>query len=97
MRYASRFDWFLLISSLSFGALNGIIGPFVLIINLKLVGTLLRAEAEYHSGGIDMDKFSSGMIQACLEYLAIAAAFFITGFVGVSWINGFKICSSFSF
>lgn len=84
MRYASRFDWFLLISSLSFGALNGIIGPFVLVVNLKLVGSLLRAEAEYNNGGIDMDKFTSGMVEACLEYLAIGAAMFVAGFLGVS-------------
>jgi hypothetical protein len=52
MRYASNFDWFLLITGLSFGALNGIIAPLSLIVNLRLIGSLLTAQAEYEKGEV---------------------------------------------
>jgi hypothetical protein len=84
MRYATVLDWFLLIGSFSFGIVNGIIGPFVLVVNLKLVGSLLRAEAAYHNGGIDMDKFTNEMIVACAEYFAIGMAMFVAGFLAVN-------------
>jgi hypothetical protein len=85
MRYSNKFDWFLLIASILFGCVNGILGPMVLIVNLKLIGSLLTAQDEYENATIDIDKFTSGMVEACLLYFAIAAAMFVAGFVGVSF------------
>ncbi|KAI6184938.1 Multidrug resistance protein pgp-3 [Aphelenchoides bicaudatus] len=83
MRYASGLDWFLLVCGLSFGVLNGILGPFILIINLKLVGSLLRAQVQFDSAtGIDLETFTHEMLEACLQYFLVGASFFITGFIG---------------
>jgi hypothetical protein len=84
MRYGKKFDWFLLASGILFGALNGVISPFVLVINLRLINALLVGQAEYEAGGINIDTFTSGMVEACLLYLAVAVAMFIAGFIGVS-------------
>lgn len=59
MRYATRYDWILLVTGLLFGSASGIIGPFALVANLKLVGSLLTAQAEYdREGQIQMEKFT---------------------------------------
>lgn len=85
MRYSSKLDVFLLVCSVIFGSLNGIFGPFVLIVNLKLVGSLLVAQVEYETTGINMDKFTHLLIEACLEYFAIAVFMFVAGFIAVSF------------
>jgi K+ transporter len=90
MRYATTLDWVLLILALIFGSLNGIIWPFVLVVNLKLVGSLLDAQAEYETGQIDMDKFTNGMTEACLWYFVIACAIFVAGFIGVCFYRKYE-------
>lgn len=92
MRYSTNFDWVLLISSLTFGAINGIMGPVVLVANLYLVRALLDGQSDYEKGNgtlsdDQMQMFTNKMVFACLFYLLLACILFICGFLGVSFLK----------
>uniref|UniRef100_A0A7E4ZR48 ABC-type xenobiotic transporter n=1 Tax=Panagrellus redivivus TaxID=6233 RepID=A0A7E4ZR48_PANRE len=84
LRYATKFDYFLLFVGLVSSLLNGIMNPLNMIAFQGVVDVLTDAEREYKLGVLDKDKFTAGIQLYTWIYFGVGVIVFALTFVGMS-------------
>lgn len=84
MRYANKFDWFLLITGAILSVIGGAISPLGSVIFRGLSNTLMGAQHDYETTGMDYDQFRSDILFYVTMYLLIGTATFLVGYLATA-------------
>uniref|UniRef100_A0A7E4V7L2 ABC-type xenobiotic transporter n=2 Tax=Panagrellus redivivus TaxID=6233 RepID=A0A7E4V7L2_PANRE len=82
LRYATKYDYFLLFVGLVSSLLNGIMYPLNMLAFQGVVDVLTDAQREYELGVLDKDKFTAGIQLYTWIYFAVGVVIFALTFVG---------------
>ncbi|KAI6211343.1 Multidrug resistance protein pgp-3 [Aphelenchoides besseyi] len=80
MRYATKFDWFLLIAGFILSAISGSLSPFGSLIFRGITNTLMKGQADYTEDRLDIDWFTSEMIFYIQMYFYLGIVVFIVSY-----------------
>uniref|UniRef100_A0A7E4UP36 ABC-type xenobiotic transporter n=1 Tax=Panagrellus redivivus TaxID=6233 RepID=A0A7E4UP36_PANRE len=83
LRYATKYDYFLLTVGLVSSIINGIMNPLNMIAFQGVVDVLNEAETEYKEHHLDKDKFTAGIQKYTWIYFGIGCFVFALTFVGM--------------
>ncbi|KAI6240399.1 ABC transmembrane type-1 domain-containing protein [Aphelenchoides fujianensis] len=89
MRYATKFDWFLLVFGTFCSITLGALCPTCIFAFLYLQDVLMRGQKDFESPeGLDMDDFSRQMVKWCCAFLLFGLGLFVFGYgATVCWIK----------
>ncbi|KAI6192888.1 hypothetical protein M3Y99_01910000 [Aphelenchoides fujianensis] len=59
MRYATKFDWFLLVAGVLLSVVAGVLSPLSSIVFKGITNTLMQGQAEYAEDRLDLEWFTS--------------------------------------
>jgi ABC-type multidrug transport system fused ATPase/permease subunit len=90
MRYATRFDWALLIGGLLLSCVHGCLPSINMIIFRGITEILVTGQADYNNGTLDMDEFSQGMILYVALYFGHGIVTFCIGYCSTACF--FTLC-----
>ncbi|KAI6204513.1 ABC transmembrane type-1 domain-containing protein [Aphelenchoides besseyi] len=82
MRYASPFDWTMLVVGTVCAIISGFTVTSFCLIYRQMIGMLIEAEDQYQKEGIDMQQFRSKMIQNVSLCFAQSAVSFVSHYTG---------------
>ncbi|KAI6195157.1 Multidrug resistance protein pgp-3 [Aphelenchoides besseyi] len=81
MRYATKFDWFLLAAGLMFSVLNGFLAPLSLFAFQHLTDIQIRGQKQFDSAkGLDTQWFTRSIIEWAIIYFTFGVVLFIVGY-----------------
>lgn len=83
MRYATCFDWLLVIIGLFFSFTSGALTPTSCIIFRGITNTLMKGQADYNSGELDIEWFTTEMLFYIKLYFHLAAITFVLEYIAV--------------
>uniref|UniRef100_A0A7E4VAT3 Multidrug resistance protein 1 n=1 Tax=Panagrellus redivivus TaxID=6233 RepID=A0A7E4VAT3_PANRE len=83
LRYATPYDYFLLIVGVVANVINGVMNPLNMIAFQGIVDTLNEAQREYEHGHIDKDRFTKDLTKYSWIYFAIGIIVFLLTFIGM--------------
>lgn len=85
MRYATYFDWLFVIFGLLFSCLSGALCPTASIIFKGITNTLMKGQADYNAGELDMEWFTNEMLLYIKMYFHLGAVIFVLEYCAVSF------------
>ncbi|KAI6219466.1 Multidrug resistance protein pgp-3 [Aphelenchoides besseyi] len=81
MRYATKFDWFLLAAGVMFSVLNGFLAPLSLFAFQHLTDIQIRGQKQFDSAkGLDTQWFTRSIIEWAIIYFTFGVVLFVVGY-----------------
>lgn len=87
MRYATSFDWALLIGGLLISCVHGCLPSINMIIFRGITEVLVTGQAGYNNGTLNMDEFSKEMMLYVILYFVHGLVTFGIGYCSVGFIK----------
>lgn len=83
LRYAKSFDYLLLVVGVVFSAVYGVVPASNTIAFRGLTNTLITAQAQYTTDGIDLEWFTVELLKYIELYASIVVVSLISGYLSV--------------
>ncbi|KAI6239003.1 Multidrug resistance protein pgp-3 [Aphelenchoides fujianensis] len=90
MRYATKFDWFLLVGGVLLSVVAGVLSPLSSIVFQGITNTLMKGQAEYAEDRLDLDWFTSSMLFYIQMYFYLGILVFAVGYLATACF--FTLC-----
>jgi ATP-binding cassette subfamily B (MDR/TAP) protein 1 len=90
LRYAKKFDYFLLVIGLLFSITNGALHPFGCLIFRGITNVLMKGQAEYNEGKFDVDQFTTDLLVYIQYYFYLGVTAFILEYTAMA--SFFTLC-----
>jgi hypothetical protein len=83
MRYATKFDWFLVVLGIVCSFSSGGLGPSACIIFKGITNALMKGQNDLNEGHLDMSWFTSEMLIYIQMYFYLGIAIFVLEYIAM--------------